>query len=143
MPKKTDKLIELVGVPEHSVDEAVRDAITGASRSLRGVDWLEVTQIRGLIQDGQVRQFQVALKVGFRILEEHELRGSSGHRRPDGMDTTFWEKDARKLSGQCDTSKMLEGSHVAQAIVQIAWLPEEVNVREAPVYAGLALIAAA
>lgn len=53
---------------------------------------------------------------------------------PDGMDTTFWEKDPRKLSGQWNTSRMLQGAHVAQAIVQIASLPEQVVVREALVY---------
>jgi hypothetical protein len=76
MPEKTYKLIELVGVSENSADEAVRNAVARASQTLKGLDGLEVTQIRGLIQDGQVRQFQVALKVGFRILEEDELRGS-------------------------------------------------------------------
>jgi hypothetical protein len=76
MPEKTYKLIELVGVSENSADEAVRNAVARASQTLKGLDGLEVTRIRGLIQDGQVRQFQVALKVGFRILEEDELRGS-------------------------------------------------------------------
>ena len=53
---------------------------------------------------------------------------------PDGMDTTFWEKDPRKLSGQWDSSRMLKGAHVAQAIVSIASLPEEVNLKQALVY---------
>lgn len=53
---------------------------------------------------------------------------------PGGMDTTFWENDPRKVSGAWDTSRMLKGEHVAEAIVKIASLPPEVTVREAQVY---------
>jgi NAD(P)-dependent dehydrogenase (short-subunit alcohol dehydrogenase family) len=53
---------------------------------------------------------------------------------PGGMDTTFWEHDPRKLSGQWDSARLLRGEHVAQAIVQIASLPPEVVVKEAQVY---------
>ena len=70
MPDKTYKLIELVGVSEHSVDDAIRNAVTRAARSLKGLDWFEVTEIRGLVQQGRVAQFQVGLKIGFRILED-------------------------------------------------------------------------
>lgn len=53
---------------------------------------------------------------------------------PGGMDTTFWENDPRKLSGQWSSERMLQGAHVAQAVVQIASLPPEVHVKEALVY---------
>ncbi len=76
MPDKTYKMIELVGVSEDSIQQAVRNAITRASQSLKGLDWFEVTEVRGLVQDGQVSQFQVKLKVGFRILSEEEMRGA-------------------------------------------------------------------
>ena len=76
MPDKTYKLIELVGVSPDSVQQAVRNAITRASESLKGIDWFEVTEIRGLVQSGQVSEFQVKLKVGFRILSEQELKGA-------------------------------------------------------------------
>ena len=76
MPDKTYKLIELVGVSPDSVQQAVRNAITRASESLKGIDWFEVTEIRGLVQAGQVSEFQVKLKVGFRILSEQELKGA-------------------------------------------------------------------
>jgi flavin-binding protein dodecin len=58
------------------VQQAVRNAITRASESLKGIDWFEVTEIRGLVQSGQVSEFQVKLKVGFRILSEQELKGA-------------------------------------------------------------------
>jgi NAD(P)-dependent dehydrogenase (short-subunit alcohol dehydrogenase family) len=53
---------------------------------------------------------------------------------PGGMDTTFWENDPRRLSGQWDPSRMLRGPEVAQAIVQIASLPPDVAIKEALVY---------
>lgn len=76
MPDKTYKLIELVGVSENSIQEAIRHAITRASRSLKGIDWFEMTEVRGLVQDGTVAQFQVKVKVGFRILDDNELETS-------------------------------------------------------------------
>ena len=53
---------------------------------------------------------------------------------PGGMNTTFWETDPRKLSGEWDTARMLKGSDVATAVVQIASLPPEVAIKEALVY---------
>ena len=53
---------------------------------------------------------------------------------PGGMDTTFWENDPRRQSGQWDSSRMLRGEHVAEAIVQIASLPPGVVVKEALIY---------
>ncbi len=75
MPDKTYKLIELVGVSEQSVDQAVRNAITRASQTLKGLDWFEVTQVRGLVKNGKVGQFQVTIKVGFRVMSPSELKG--------------------------------------------------------------------
>jgi flavin-binding protein dodecin len=74
MPDNTYKLIELVGVSDESVQQAIRNAVARASRSLKGLDWFEVTEVRGLVKEGQVSQFQVKLKVGFRILGEDEMR---------------------------------------------------------------------
>lgn len=76
MPDKTYKLIELVGVSDESVQHAIRNAVARASQSLKGLDWFEVTEVRGLVKEGQVSQFQVKLKVGFRILGEEEMRGA-------------------------------------------------------------------
>jgi flavin-binding protein dodecin len=70
---KTYKLIELVGVSETSTEDAIRSAIAQASKTLKGLAWYQVTETRGLIQDDNVTQFQVTLKIGFRILSEDEL----------------------------------------------------------------------
>jgi flavin-binding protein dodecin len=61
---------EIVGSSTVSVDDAIRGAVSRASQTLRHLDWFEVSQIRGRIDDEQVCHFQVTLKVGFR-LEEH------------------------------------------------------------------------
>lgn len=67
MPDKTYKLIELVGVSENSQDEAIQNAITRASQTLKNLDWFEVVETRGDIKDGGVHQFQVKIKIGFRL----------------------------------------------------------------------------
>ena len=76
MPDKTFKLIELVGSSDQSIQQAVRNAVKRASVSLKGISWFEVTQIRGQVAGGDVSQFQVTLKVGFRIMDEAEMAGS-------------------------------------------------------------------
>ena len=70
------KLIELVGVSNESTEDAIRGAIARAAETLKAIDWFEVTEIRGLVQAGEVKQFQVKLKVGFRLMAEDELRAS-------------------------------------------------------------------
>jgi dodecin len=75
MPERTYKLIELVGVSENTMEEAIRNALARASETLKGMDWFEVTEVRGLLNEGQVSQFQVKLKVGFRIMSDDELKG--------------------------------------------------------------------
>ena len=76
MPDKTYKMIELVGVSDQSIQQAVRNAITRASQTLHGLDWFEVAEVRGTVKDGQVNEFQVKVKVGFRIMSEQEMRGA-------------------------------------------------------------------
>ena len=76
MPDKTYKIIELVGVSEDSIQQAIRNAVIRACESLKGLDWFEMTGVRGLVKDGKVNQFQVSVKVGFRIMSEGEIRGA-------------------------------------------------------------------
>ena len=67
MSDKTYKLIELVGVSENSIEEAIQNAVARANQTLKNLDWFEVIEARGMIQDGTVNQFQVKIKVGFRL----------------------------------------------------------------------------
>ncbi|MBI3757259.1 MAG: dodecin domain-containing protein [Deltaproteobacteria bacterium] len=67
MQEKTYKLIELVGVSSTSIEDAVQNAIARANQTLKNLDWFEIVETRGLIQEGKINQFQVKLKVGFRL----------------------------------------------------------------------------
>ncbi len=68
MQDKTYKLIELVGVSATSIEDAVQNAVSRANQTLKNLDWFEMVEARGLIQEGKVSQFQVKLKVGFRLI---------------------------------------------------------------------------
>lgn len=61
------KMIEIVGSSPNSSDEAIRNAIAEADKSLRHVDWFEVMETRGHIVDGKIAHFQVRIKIGFRL----------------------------------------------------------------------------
>jgi hypothetical protein len=63
------RITEIVGSSPDGVDQAIRNAISRASQTLRNLDWFEVTEIRGHLQDGEVAHVQVSLKVGFRLDE--------------------------------------------------------------------------
>jgi flavin-binding protein dodecin len=67
MANHTYKKIELVGSSTKSVDDAIQSAISRASKTTRGLDWFEVREIRGHIEEGKVAHYQVSMKVGFRI----------------------------------------------------------------------------
>ena len=58
---------EIVGTSSDSIDAAIRNGVSRASRTLRNLDWFEVAEVRGHILDGEVGHFQVRLKVGFRL----------------------------------------------------------------------------
>lgn len=61
------KMIELVGSSKTSTDDAINNAISRASKTLRNMDWFEVMETRGHLQDGKVAHYQVKLKVGIRL----------------------------------------------------------------------------
>lgn len=61
------KLVEIVGTSKDSFAKAVSNGVERASKSLRNLDWFEVTEMRGRIADGKVAQYQVKIKVGFRL----------------------------------------------------------------------------
>ena len=61
------KVLELVGSSEESIEDAIQNAITRASKTLREMKWFEVLQTRGHIESGSVRHYQVTLKVGFTL----------------------------------------------------------------------------
>ena len=69
MPDSTYRIVELVGTSPAGITEATASAIARASQTMRELDWFEVTDIRGHLDNGEIKHFQVTVKVGFRIEE--------------------------------------------------------------------------
>ncbi len=61
------KIVEIVGTSPVSFAEATRNAVEEAAKTIRHMDWFEVIDERGRIADGKVQEFQVTLKIGFKI----------------------------------------------------------------------------
>lgn len=61
------RVTEIVGTSTESADDAVRKAVARAATTLNNLDWFEVVETRGHIEDGAVAHFQVTLKVGFKL----------------------------------------------------------------------------
>jgi flavin-binding protein dodecin len=70
MSDRVYRVTEVVGTSPDSVDQALRNGVERAARTLRHLDWFEVTQVRGQVKDGTVEHFQVALKLGFRLEDD-------------------------------------------------------------------------
>jgi len=61
------KKIEVVGTSPEGFAEAVKSAIKHASKTVRNMDWFEVVETRGRIKGGEVSEFQVTLRIGFKL----------------------------------------------------------------------------
>lgn len=66
MGDTTYRIVEVVGTSTEGVTEAINNGVTGAAGMLEKADWMEVVQIRGHIDQGQVAHFQVTMKIGGR-----------------------------------------------------------------------------
>ncbi|HUL27417.1 MAG TPA: dodecin [Streptosporangiaceae bacterium] len=67
MTDRTYRVTEIVGTSTEGVEPAIHNALHRAAQTLRHLDWFEVTEIRGQIEDGRVAHYQVSLKLGFRL----------------------------------------------------------------------------
>jgi flavin-binding protein dodecin len=63
----TYSISEIVGTSNEGVDAAVRNGIAEAAKTLRNLDWFEVKEIRGHLAKGEVADWQVTIKLGFRL----------------------------------------------------------------------------
>lgn len=61
------KYIEVVGESSESFANATRNAIAEAGKTVKNMEWFEVTSFRGTVKEGKVNQFQTAVKIGFKI----------------------------------------------------------------------------
>ena len=67
MADNTYGISEIVGTSPESVQGAIENAVGKANETVRNLDWFEVTEIRGHIREGAVADWQVGVKLGFRI----------------------------------------------------------------------------
>jgi flavin-binding protein dodecin len=61
------KLIDVVGTSPTSFAEAVKSAVVEAGKTVQHMAWFEVVEQRGAIKDAQVAEFQVTVRIGFKI----------------------------------------------------------------------------
>jgi flavin-binding protein dodecin len=67
MSQHVYKSLELTGSSSSSIEDAVSTAIAKASETVRNMQWFEIVETRGHIQDGKVAHWQVTVKVGFTL----------------------------------------------------------------------------
>jgi len=61
------KVVQIVGSSSKSTDDAIQQAIKKASDTIRNLNWFEVVETRGHIEDSKVAHYQVKLDIGFRL----------------------------------------------------------------------------
>ena len=61
------RVIEVVGSSPTSVDDAIKGAITDAAKTIRHIGWFQMVETRGHVENGEVKHFQVTLKIGFTL----------------------------------------------------------------------------
>ena len=70
MSERIYKKIEIVGTSTKGVDDAIRNAIETASKTVSNIGWFEVVETTGRVIEGKITQFQVTMKVGFLLERE-------------------------------------------------------------------------
>lgn len=76
MPGHVYKQIDSVGSSQESLTDAIEGAVNRAAETIAGLDWFEVKEIRGQIQDGRVAFYQVGVRLGFRVMSPEDLERS-------------------------------------------------------------------
>ena len=67
MSDATYRIIEITGSSPDGVQQAIDNGVARANATLRNTDWVEVTSIRGALDNGKVAHYQVTMKIGFRM----------------------------------------------------------------------------
>ncbi len=67
----TYKVIRLAGTSPESYEAAIKNALSDAGKSVKGLNWFQVIEYRGhLNESGEVSEWQVVLDVAFKILKD-------------------------------------------------------------------------
>ena len=67
MSEHVYKMLELTGSSTTSIEDAVQNAIRKAAKTVRRMQWFQVLETRGHIEDSKVSHWQVTVKVGFTL----------------------------------------------------------------------------
>jgi flavin-binding protein dodecin len=67
--EKIYKIIEVVGCSSKNYDEAIKNAVAEAAKTLKGMAWFEVKEMRGGVKDGTITEYQAIVKIGFRLID--------------------------------------------------------------------------
>ena len=66
MSDRVYAVTKVVGTSKASIEDAISNAVETAGKTLKNLDWFEVKETRGYIENGKVAWYQVALEIGFR-----------------------------------------------------------------------------
>ncbi len=69
MSEHVYKSLELTGSSKKGVEDAIRTAISRASKTVHNLRWFQTQEVRGVIDKGEVAYWQVTIKVGFTLDE--------------------------------------------------------------------------
>jgi flavin-binding protein dodecin len=69
MSSNVYKIVEIVGSSPVSIEDAIKNGLARAAKTVRHIGWFEVTDTRGHVENGEVKHFQVTMKVGFTMDE--------------------------------------------------------------------------
>ena len=67
MSEHSYRLVEVVGSSPDGVDQAIKNAVEDAAKTLRNIHWFEVVETRGHVEEGKIKHFQVTVKIGFTL----------------------------------------------------------------------------
>ncbi|HKU29795.1 MULTISPECIES: dodecin [Arthrobacter] len=67
MADHTYSVSEIVGTSSEGIDAAIKNGVSAAHQTLRNLDWFEVKEIRGHLNEGEIADWQVTMKIGFRL----------------------------------------------------------------------------
>jgi flavin-binding protein dodecin len=66
------KVIELVGTSDQGWEQAAMAAVDDASKTIRNIETVEITNLSATIEDGKIGEYQADVRIAFRL--EAELR---------------------------------------------------------------------
>ena len=69
MADRVYKKIDVVGTSQMNLEDAIQNAIARSGETVRNMSWFEVDEIRGRIEEGDVTQWQVTVRIGFAVGE--------------------------------------------------------------------------